>query len=471
MRIALFVTCFDDTLFPEAGRATVEVLERLGHEVVFPAEQTCCGQMHVNTGYRDEARPGSRGASSTSSASTRSSSSPSASCVGWCASSTRTCSASDDLARPLGLRRSTSCRSSSSTGSGSRTSAPRSRTASPTTRPATRCGCPGSATRRCGSSRNVRGLELSSSSDADECCGFGGTFAVKNADTSMAMLADKCAARRGRRRRGLHRGRQLVPDAHRRRALAAALGRPPSHLAEILAATVSESFPAAARRELANAQLRRTSARRRARSARSARTSSASCPTGRSSARPAARSRRTCSRGFPSTSCSSRRPSRRRAATCTGRATPPRRTRSSSRVAREHGADEVVKVKSLTTDEIGLNEALAAEGIHAIETDLAELIVQLAGDWSSHILVPAIHRNRSEIRDLFARTIAPGIASDDPRDLAEAARLYLRERFLAARGRRQRRELRRRRDGDDLRRRVRGQRPHVHDAAAGARHA
>jgi len=102
-------------------------------------------------------------------------------------------------------------------------------------------------------------------------------------------------------------------------------------------------------------------------------------------------------------------------------------------VARTHGVDEVVKVKSLTTDEIGLNAALAEAGIHALETDLAELILQLDGDWSSHILVPAIHRNRTEIRDLFARTIAPGIESDDPRDLAEAARVYLRERFLAAR--------------------------------------
>ena len=104
-----------------------------------------------------------------------------------------------------------------------------------------------------------------------------------------------------------------------------------------------------------------------------------------------------------------------------------------ARVARAHGADEVVKVKSLTTDEIGLNDALAADGIHAVETDFAELILQLDGDWSSHILVPAIHRNRREIRDLFARTIAPGIESDEPRDLAEAARLYLRERFLSAR--------------------------------------
>jgi L-lactate dehydrogenase complex protein LldF len=102
-------------------------------------------------------------------------------------------------------------------------------------------------------------------------------------------------------------------------------------------------------------------------------------------------------------------------------------------VARAHGATEVVKVKSLTTDEIGLNDALAAGGVHAIETDFAELILQLDGDWSSHILVPAIHRNRTEIRDLFVRTIARGRElSDEPHELAETARVYLREKFLSA---------------------------------------
>ena len=102
-------------------------------------------------------------------------------------------------------------------------------------------------------------------------------------------------------------------------------------------------------------------------------------------------------------------------------------------VARSHGITEVVKVKSLTTDEIGLNAALAAGGVQAIETDFAELILQLDGDWSSHILVPAIHRNRTEIRDLFRTTIADPSISDDPRELAEASRRYLRERFLRAR--------------------------------------
>ena len=97
------------------------------------------------------------------------------------------------------------------------------------------------------------------------------------------------------------------------------------------------------------------------------------------------------------------------------------------------GANRVVKVKSLTTDEIHLNDALAKADIRAIETDLAELIIQLAGETSSHILVPAIHKNRSEIRDLFRRTIAQGQdLSDDPKQLAAAARRYLREQFLSA---------------------------------------
>ena len=102
-------------------------------------------------------------------------------------------------------------------------------------------------------------------------------------------------------------------------------------------------------------------------------------------------------------------------------------------VARAHDTREVVKVKSLATDEIALNERLAADGINAIETDLAELICQLGGERSSHILVPAIHKNRREIADLFRRTIAPNLASDEPADIAEAARLHLRKRFLRAR--------------------------------------
>ena len=105
-----------------------------------------------------------------------------------------------------------------------------------------------------------------------------------------------------------------------------------------------------------------------------------------------------------------------------------------ARLVREAGSDEAIKVKSLATDELDLNEALAREGIRAIETDLAELIVQLGDDRQSHILVPAIHRNRTEIRDLLRRTLPDAAdVSDDPPALAEAARRYLRERFLSVR--------------------------------------
>ncbi|MFF5635796.1 lactate utilization protein B [Streptomyces sp. NPDC012825] len=107
-------------------------------------------------------------------------------------------------------------------------------------------------------------------------------------------------------------------------------------------------------------------------------------------------------------------------------------------LVRATGESEVVKVKSMATQEIGLNEHLEAEGIAAYETDLAELIVQLGEDRPSHILVPAIHRNRGEIRDIFREKMAswgrpaPEGLSDSPAELAEAARLHLREKFLRA---------------------------------------
>jgi L-lactate dehydrogenase complex protein LldF len=102
------------------------------------------------------------------------------------------------------------------------------------------------------------------------------------------------------------------------------------------------------------------------------------------------------------------------------------------------GESDVVKVKSMATEETGLNDALAAEGVSAVETDLAELIVQLGDDLPSHLLVPAIHRNRAEIREIFAARMgargkpAPEDLTDSPAALADAARLHLRERFLRA---------------------------------------
>jgi L-lactate dehydrogenase complex protein LldF len=100
------------------------------------------------------------------------------------------------------------------------------------------------------------------------------------------------------------------------------------------------------------------------------------------------------------------------------------------RIAQSHGATRVIKIKSMTTDEIDLNPALSRAGIEPVETDLADMIVQLLGDTPSHILVPAIHKNRAEIRELFEARLGQGRLSDRATDLTAAARAYLRQMFL-----------------------------------------
>ena len=198
MRIALFVTCLVDGVFPDVGRATVRVLERLGHEVVFPDGQTCCGQMHTNTGYQRDAlalvrhhvevfEPYDMIVA------------PSGSCVGSvrhqhemvaraggdlrlaeraAAVARRTYELSELLVDVLGVE---------DVGA----SYPHRVTYHPT--------CHSLRLLRVGDKplrllRRVRGLELIELPRAEECCGFGGTFALKNADTSTAMLADKMTA-------------------------------------------------------------------------------------------------------------------------------------------------------------------------------------------------------------------------------------------------------------------------------------
>jgi L-lactate dehydrogenase complex protein LldE len=186
VRIALFVTCLGDTLYPEAAQATVQVLERLGHEVVFPEEQTCCGQMHLNSGYRDEAAALARRFLDVF-ADYRVVVSPSSSCVGTVrelypelvgSTHPEVYELSELLVHKLGV-----------TDVGA--TFPHTVTYHPT--------CHSLRVTRVGDAplellRNVHGLELVELPRADECCGFGGTFSVKNAETSTAMLADKCAS-------------------------------------------------------------------------------------------------------------------------------------------------------------------------------------------------------------------------------------------------------------------------------------
>jgi L-lactate dehydrogenase complex protein LldE len=180
VRIALFITCVADTLFPEVGQATVRVLERLGHEVVFPEEQTCCGQMHLNSGYRREAeRLGRRFRSIFGEY--EAVVSPSSSCVGTVRETLgmeNVYELSELLVGRLGVE---DVRAKFD-----------GRVAYHPTCHSLRVTHVGDAPLRL--LRNVRGLELVAHTRAEECCGFGGTFALKNAETSSAMLEDKCEA-------------------------------------------------------------------------------------------------------------------------------------------------------------------------------------------------------------------------------------------------------------------------------------
>jgi L-lactate dehydrogenase complex protein LldE len=195
VRVALFITCFNDTLFPETGRATVRLLERLGHQVAFPVEQTCCGQMHFNTGYQREAVPLVRrfvevfkGYEAVVA--------PSGSCVGMVRElypmaaelandkqllhdveelGSRVFELSEFLVKKLGV-----------TDVGAYY--PHRVTYHPT--------CHSLRMIKVGDAplellRAVGGIDLVELEEARECCGFGGTFAIKNADTSTAMLSDK----------------------------------------------------------------------------------------------------------------------------------------------------------------------------------------------------------------------------------------------------------------------------------------
>ena len=241
MRVSLFITCFNDTLFPNTGIATTRLLERLGCAVDFPEEQTCCGQMHFNTGYQREALPLIRrfvqvfGSSEVIVA-------PSASCVGmvreiypraaeWfddrqlaadvAALAPRVYELSEFLVHKLGLE---------DVGA----YYPHRVTYHPTCH-SLRFLHVGDAPLRL--LRAVRGIDLVELPAASECCGFGGTFAIKNADTSLAMLSDKlrhvldtgaevCTA--GDNSCLMHIGGAL----HRQRTGVRAV-----HLAEILAST------------------------------------------------------------------------------------------------------------------------------------------------------------------------------------------------------------------------------------------
>ncbi len=241
MRIALFVTCLADTMFPEVGKSTTVLLERLGHRVEFPRAQTCCGQMHVNTGYQREALPLIRRYVDTFEPYDVIVA-PSGSCVGSIrhqhamvarrlghpglarraeALAERTFELSQLLVDVLGVE---------DVGA----YYPHRVTYHPT--------CHSLRLLRVGDRplrllRQVAGLELVELPDAEVCCGFGGTFALKNSDTSTAMLADKMRNVLGTRAEACTAGdssclMHIGGGLSRLRAGVAVV-----HLAEILAST------------------------------------------------------------------------------------------------------------------------------------------------------------------------------------------------------------------------------------------
>jgi L-lactate dehydrogenase complex protein LldE len=244
MRISLFITCFNDTLFPRTGQSTVQVLERLGHTVDFPREQTCCGQMHYNTGYQREAIPLVRRFVKVFQ-DAEVIVAPSASCAGMVRDmythaaelardpelarevaniQPRVFELTEFLVNKLGVE---------DVGA----YFPHRVTYHPT--------CHSLRVLRVGDAplrllRAVRGIDVVALPEAEQCCGFGGTFAIKNADTSMAMLGDKLRAVRDTRAEVcvaadnsclMHMGGAL----HRERA-----GIRTMHIAEVLAQTDSE---------------------------------------------------------------------------------------------------------------------------------------------------------------------------------------------------------------------------------------
>jgi len=237
MRIGLFVTCLTDTLFPDTGKAVVTLLERLGHQVEFPVAQSCCGQMHFNTGYRAEAAPMVRGFAAAFDG-YEAIVTPSASCAAMVREYHPVLAEGDPaLARDVAeLTPRVHDLATFLTGVLGVTDVgayfPHRVTYHPTCH-SLRIMHVGDAPLRL--LRAVRGLDLVDLPDAETCCGFGGTFAVKNPDVSAAMCADKVAAIRQSRAEVVCAG-----DNSCLMHIGGALSRMrtgvrPMHLAEILA--------------------------------------------------------------------------------------------------------------------------------------------------------------------------------------------------------------------------------------------
>lgn len=264
MKVALFVTCFNDTMFPASGRAAVTVLERLGVEVDFPAAQTCCGQMHINTGYRREALPLVRRFVETFEG-YDAVVVPSASCAGTITHYHHKIAVEyggtalrDGVARVAPrvhefTRFLVDVLGKDDVGA----YFPHRVTYHPTCHSLRALGLGDRPYRLL---RAVRGLSLVDLPDEEECCGFGGTFAIKNADVSVAMGADKARHVRSTGAEVL-----VAADNSCLTHIGGLLGRERAgvatmHLAEVLAATERTAATSKARRPAASAEYRGTPA-------------------------------------------------------------------------------------------------------------------------------------------------------------------------------------------------------------------
>ncbi|MDQ0830809.1 heterodisulfide reductase subunit B [Streptomyces achromogenes] len=388
MRIALFITCFNDMMFPRTGQAVTELLERLGHTVEFPQGQTCCGQMHFNTGYRPETLPMvSRFAEVF--AGYDAVVTPSGSCAGMVRDHHRVVAAqfgdrelvgaveqvvstvyelSELLVDVLGL-----------TDVGARF--PHRVTYHPT--------CHSLRMLRVGDRplrllRAVKDIDLLELPDAESCCGFGGTFALKNADVSNAMLADKMRHVLDTGARVPVRGRQLLPDAHRRRPVPAAYrrrhsapGRDPGLHgrrrtmggADNVVWLGTPASPEAARTALADTRLR-ANLRRATGTIRDKRlAATAELDDWEELRETAAALKRRTLRHLDQHLLRLEETVTVAGGTVHWASNAAEANAIVTRLVQATGESEVVKVKSMATQEIGLNEALAEAGIRIVIAD------------------------------------------------------------------------------------------------------
>ena len=394
------------------------LLERLGVEVAFPRAQTCCGQLHLNAGYPDVAAALARRFVEVF-AGFDAIVAPSGSCVAHVRSHVREHAADpDDVAgadvRALGVPR----RPPGSHGRRLRLSRARSRT----TPRVTRCGCSSSVTVPVSLLRAVPGVELVALPDATECCGFGGTFAVQNADVSSAMLEDKL-------------------DSIARSGAAAVCACDASCLLHIRGGLERRAQPGAAR-SISQRCSRREHAREPRGGADDVRARGARDPDERAGSRERAARNDVDSRQAGAgvaempdweelrrageaikehallrldellVRLESEVSRARRRGALGGRRRRGERDRDAHRArpGARRGREGEVAHDRRDRPERGARGA----GIQPIETDLAELIVQLAGERPSHLLVPAIHRTGREIGDLFRERLGPDVSPTTP---------------------------------------------------------